>query len=63
MPEVGPSPPRPMENTGTSERRAYSRSWEKEIALAVSTPSLTRTTALLSAGPLATWRIDSKAAS
>ena len=63
MRATGPSPPRPMEKTGISERRAYSFSWENETALDVSTPSLTSTTALLSAGPLARRRMDSKAAS
>ena len=55
--------PMPSEKTGTSERRASSRSSEKEARLAVSTPSVTRTTALLSAGPEATRRMASSAAS
>jgi hypothetical protein len=38
-------------------RRANSQSVPNEVALAVSTPSVTRTTALLSAGNAATFSI------
>ena len=55
--------PMPIEKTGTSERRASSRSSSKVALLAVSTPSVTSTTALLSAGPGATRRMASTAAS
>ena len=47
----------------TSDRRASSRSSVNVALLAVSTPSVTSTTALLSAGPGATRRMASTAAS
>jgi hypothetical protein len=57
------SPSMPIENTGTSERRASSRTSSKVALLALSTPSVTSTTALLSAGTSATRRMASAAAS
>ena len=56
-------PSSPIENTGTSARRAVSRRSANEILLPVSTPSVTSTTALLSAGPSFTRWIASKVAS
>ena len=57
------SPPMASEKTGTSDRRAISRSSSNEAWLEVSIPSVTSTTALLSAGPGATRRMASMAAS